>query len=70
MFSSALSRPAPTCSGFCGWRSARLDDWIGQLEQLGRAGIDSGTLLDWAERVKRGEPLPQDDEPVQSTAGS
>ena len=42
----------------------RLDDWIGQLERLGRAGIDSGTLLDWAERVKRGEPLPQDDEPV------
>jgi len=41
----------------------RLDDWIGQLEQRGRAGIDSGTLLDWAERVKRGEPLPQDDEP-------
>jgi chemosensory pili system protein ChpA (sensor histidine kinase/response regulator) len=43
----------------------RLDDWIGQLEQLGRASIDSSTLLDWAERVKRGEPLPQDDEPAQ-----
>jgi chemosensory pili system protein ChpA (sensor histidine kinase/response regulator) len=37
-----------------------VGDWIGQLERTGRARIDARTVLDWAERVKRGEPLPQD----------
>jgi chemosensory pili system protein ChpA (sensor histidine kinase/response regulator) len=40
---------------------ARVGDWIGQLEHTGEARIDSVTVLEWAERVKRSEPLPVED---------